>query len=85
MSYEVKIAKQVIKDLENLNKQDKEKILKSIYLLATNPHPAASTKLVNRAQHRLRVGRYRVIYEIHNNELLIIVIKVGHRRNVYEN
>ena len=85
MSYEVRIAKQVIKNLENLNKRDKEKILKSIYLLAANPHPAASTKLVNRPQYRLRVGRFRVIYEIHNSELLIIVIKVGHRKNVYEN
>jgi len=79
------IEKQVTKDLQNINKHDKEKILKSIYLLASNPHPAASMKLVNRAQYRLRIGRYRVIYEIHNNELLVIVIKVGHRKNVYEN
>ena len=84
MSYRIRIEKQVKKDLENITKHDKEKILKSIYLLASNPHPAASTKLVNRAQYRLRVGRYRVIYEIHNNELLIIVIKVGHRNSVYE-
>lgn len=84
MSYRIKIEKQVKKDLENITKYDKEKILKSIYLLASNPHPTASTKLVNRAQYRLRVGRYRVIYEIHNNELLIIVIKVGHRNSVYE-
>jgi mRNA interferase RelE/StbE len=84
LNYKIIIEKTVQKTLQKIDRQDKERLLKSIYLLSSNPYPTSSTKLVNRSQYRLRVGRYRVIYEIHNDQLLIIVIKVGHRNNVYD-
>lgn len=51
--------------------------------LATEPRPAGCIKLSGRAQWRVRVGDYRVLYEIHDDALLVLVIEVGHRRSIY--
>ena len=56
-----------------------------IELLADEPRPPAATRLVGGAgEWRVRTGDYRVIYEIHNGELLVLVLRMAHRREIYD-
>ena len=83
--HEISISKKAIKALEKLDKPDKRRVMAGIDALATNPRPQQATPLVNRgAQWRLRIGNYRVIYEIKDNDLLILVIDLGHRSQIYK-
>jgi len=85
MPFEVIIKPAVLKTIEKLPRNSQQKIRAAIDLLSINPRPLKSIKLTDRPEYRIRVGTFRIIYEIHNNELLVIVIKVGHRNNVYDN
>ncbi len=62
---------------------DRDRIIDSIRGLAHDPRPQGVKKLTGRAGWRIRVGNYRVIYEIHDDRLLILVVSVGHRQDVY--
>jgi mRNA interferase RelE/StbE len=83
MKYEIKLKLNVKKQLKKLDKQQAERILVKIYLLADNPYSNGVEKLTAKQAFRIRIGEYRVIYEIHNNQLLVLVVRVGHRREVY--
>ncbi len=74
----------VRKDLRGIPKPTVKRILQAIDRLATNPRPRECKKLTGHALFRIRVGVYRVIYEIRGDELVVIVVKVGHRRGVYD-
>ena len=60
-----------------------KRILARLAELETNPRPPDVKKLKGRAAWRIRVGDYRVIYEIHDRELQILVVTIGHRREIY--
>jgi mRNA interferase RelE/StbE len=63
----------------------RRRIQAAIELLAESPRPPAATRLVGGAgEWRVRTGDYRVIYEIHDGELLVLVLRMAHRREVYE-
>ena len=83
MSYSLLIEKSAQKELGKLAKPERAKIIAAIKGLENNPHPVGSKKLIGRKAWRLRVGNYRVIYEINENSLIILVVKVGHRQGVY--
>lgn len=83
MRYRVVIPKSVRKELDRLPEDVVEKILIRLAALETNPRPADVKKLKGRDAWRIRVGDYRVIYEIHDRVLQILVITVGHRREIY--
>lgn len=83
MKYEVKLKSSVKKQLKRLDKKQAERILVRIYLLADNPYPRGVEQLTGQKAYRIRVGDYRVIYEIQNNQLLVRVIRVGHRKDIY--
>ena len=83
MRYRVILPKSVRKELDRLPEDIANRILARLAGLETNPRPADVKKLKGRDAWRIRVGDYRVIYEIHDRVLQVIVITVGHRREVY--
>jgi mRNA interferase RelE/StbE len=82
-SYEIRFRKSVSKDLDPIPKRDVERIVAAIGALADNPRPPQSRKLSGSEKYRLRCGVYRVLYEIQNDVLVVCVVKVGHRKDVY--
>ena len=81
--FELQFKRSVAKDLRTLPAKDIKKILKRIENLATNPRGEGCVKLTGKEYYRVRVGVYRVVYEIRDKELIILVINVGHRSSVY--
>ena len=81
--YELRIKKSVAKDLDPLPKKDVRRIVDAINGLADNPRPPQSLKLSGAEKYRLRCGVYRVLYEIQDEVLIVCVVKVGHRKDVY--
>jgi mRNA interferase RelE/StbE len=84
MEYRVEVKESAIKELARLQSDIGKRILHSIEMLASNPRPIQSRKLsASISSHRLRVGDYRVLYQVDDSEKLISVYKVGHRREIY--
>lgn len=81
--YSVEFSKRVRKDLRGLPKKDVESILEKISDLAEEPLPVNAKKLKGNELFRIRIGVYRVIYEIRDEQLVVFVVKVGHRKDVY--
>lgn len=82
-SYEVQFRKSVSKDLDPVPRRDVQRIVAAIAALADNPRPPQATKLTGSEKYRLRCGVYRVLYEIRHDVLIVCVVKVGHRKDVY--
>jgi mRNA interferase RelE/StbE len=83
MRYSVILPKSVQKELERLPDEVVNRVLARLAGLEVNPRPPDVKKLKGRNAWRIRVGDYRVIYEIHDRELQVLVITVGHRREIY--
>ena len=83
MRYRVILPRSVQKELDRLPDAVVARILARLAQLETNPRPADVKKLKGRDAWRIRVGNSRVIYEIHDRELHILVVTVGHRREIY--
>jgi mRNA interferase RelE/StbE len=83
MKFQVILPKSVQKELNRLADDMVDRILVRLAGLETTPRPADVKKLKGRDAWRIRVGDYRVIYEIHDQASQIIIITVGHRRQVY--
>ena len=81
--YELVFKKSVAKDLKAFPKQDIKKIMQRILALADDPRPAGCEKLSGQERYRIREGVYRIIYAIEDARLTVMVVKVGHRRDVY--
>jgi mRNA interferase RelE/StbE len=73
----------VAKDLRGLPKADVTRILARIEQLAQDPRGAGCQKLSGQERYRVRQGDYRIVYEIRDDVLIVTVVKVGHRREVY--
>ncbi len=85
MTYLVKIAPTAERQLHKFDPQIRRRVQAAIDLLGENPRPPKATQLVGGAgEWRVRTGDYRIIYEIHDTYLVVLVLKVGHRRDVYE-
>ncbi len=83
MKYNINIKKRASKVLENLSNVDYQRVRDSIRELATTPRPFGCLKLTGRNAWRIRVGVYRIIYTINDSQLTIVVIDIGHRRDIY--
>ena len=81
--YRVTVKKSVAKDLSGLPKKDVRRILAAIQALADQPRPPGSKKLSGQERYRLRQGNYRILYSIEDDKLIVCVVRVGNRRDVY--
>ncbi len=86
MSYSVEFRPSVWKNVKNIPKKDLVKIKRKIDRICCDlPDPATTRMSGNNDFHKVRCGNYRIIYEIHENRLVILVVKIGHRKDVYRN
>jgi mRNA interferase RelE/StbE len=83
MTYNVDILRSAQKRLDKVDDPIRRRIIDRIRALADDPRPAGCKKLSGRPAWRLRIGTYRVIYEVHDQKLLVLVFDVGHRREIY--
>ncbi len=83
MKFQIILPKSVQKEMDRLPDEIANRILARLAGLETHPRPADVKKLKGRDAWRIRVGDYRVIYEIHDRVLQIIIVTIGHRREVY--
>ena len=82
--FEIEYTKAARKDLRKLDHEPRERIAAAVENLSSDPHPSGSRKMIGaEALFRIRVGDYRVIYEVRNDVLTIFIIKVGHRKDIY--
>lgn len=83
MTYDVKLKPKFVRALKKIDKKQAERILVKVYLLGTDPYPTASKQLRGIDARRLRIGDYRVLYTVENTKLIVLVLMVGHRKDVY--
>ncbi len=81
--YKIYFKESVEKDFRVIPKKDLQKILVRIKALAKDPRPLGHEKLTGQERYRVRQGQYRIIYSVHDKELTIWIVKVGHRKDVY--
>jgi mRNA interferase RelE/StbE len=84
MAYTITLKKRAVKALQDINEPYYSNIKKAIYALADNPRPQGYKKLKGRDGYRIRVADYRIIYDIFDITLLVDVIDLGHRKDIYE-
>ena len=83
-SYKVEFSKRVRKDFRKISEHDANRILSKIKALAREPLSAHSKKLKGGELFRIRIGNYRVIYSIEDEKMLVFVVKLGHRKDIYK-
>jgi mRNA interferase RelE/StbE len=83
MIYNISLRPKAIKTLEKINEPFYTNIKKAIFNLGIDPRPSGYKKLKQREGFRIRVADYRIIYEIHDDILLIDIIDLGHRKKIY--
>ena len=83
-TYEIKLSRLAVKTLKKLPGQVSAHIFQKIKLLSSVPRPNGVKKLVGYSStYRIRGGNYRVVYEIHDDVLTILIVEVGHRKDIY--
>ena len=84
MKYRIEVKRSAAKALKKIPKPDQKRISKAIDNLAENlPNPDITKMKGNNPFHKIRVGDYRIVYEIQDDILLILIIKIGHRKDIY--
>lgn len=83
MTYSIEFRPSALRTLRKLDSEQQARIRGAIIILAQDPRPPGSRKLQGREGYRVRVGNFRIIYAIENARLTILVVAIGHRRDVY--
>ena len=82
--YSILIKPSAVKEIEAIRlKKDRQRIVQKIRKLAEDPRPLGCQKLSGLHRYRVRQGRYRILYSIEDQDLIVCVVKVGHRKDVY--
>ena len=84
MSYSVSILRRAQKELTQLSPNIYENVCENINKLTINPRPVGCKKLTGRDGWRIRIGNYRVVYEIDDKRRAVLILNIGHRRNIYK-
>lgn len=82
-SYRLLIKPSAAKELEGIPLKDRQRLVKRIQALANEPRPPGCEKLSGSDRYRIRQGNYRVVFGIEDDQLVVVVVKAGHRRDVY--
>lgn len=83
-TYEVRLARRAARALSALQRREQQRIRAALDLLADNPRPPSCVALQGEdSVYRVRVGDYRIVYEVFDAVLLVHVVRIGHRREVY--
>ncbi|GGI00181.1 type II toxin-antitoxin system RelE/ParE family toxin [Arthrobacter liuii] len=82
--YRIELRPAAIRALKKIHPEDKERIQGAIALLGQDPRPPKAIALSGRPGYRVRVGDYRIIYTIQDDVLLVVVVNLGHRRDIYQ-
>lgn len=84
MSHRIELAPAAVRQLRKLDHQARRRVQAAVELLGADPRPPGATKLVGGAgEWRVRTGDYRIVYESHDDVLLVLVVAIGHRRDIY--
>lgn len=83
VKYRIEIKKSAAKEIEHIAHKDIKSVLEKISSLAENPRPHNCKKLSSQEKYRIRCGDYRILYSIEDAILIVFVVKVGHRKDVY--
>jgi mRNA interferase RelE/StbE len=81
--YKIIFRKSVAQDMRRIPNRDLRKILATIDSLSEEPRPSGVERLSGQEKYRVRQGNHRIIYEINDEEVIVVVVKVGHRKDVY--
>lgn len=81
-TYKIVFKKSVASDLKAIPKRDVQRILARINSLADDPRGKGSEKLSGQERYRVRQGSYRILYLVRDREIVVVVVKVGHRRDI---
>lgn len=84
MSYRIELRPAAVRALKRIDHQDRDRIRGAIALLGQDPRPPGAKALQGRDGLRVRVGNYRIIYTVRDDVLLVVVVTLGHRRDVYD-
>ena len=82
-SYGILLTRTAAKELEGEPTKDRHRIVRRIEALAENPRPAGAEQISGDDKYRIRQGDYRILYEIEDDQLVVTVVRVGNRREVY--
>jgi mRNA interferase RelE/StbE len=84
LSYQVDFTPKALKDLEALDRSIQRRVVEKVTALGEDPRPPGAKALQgSKGLYRVRVGDYRIIYTVEDGKLLVLVVSVGHRREVY--
>lgn len=81
--YKIVFRKSVVREMRGIPNRDIREILTTIDALSEDLRPVGAEKLSGQERYRVRQGNYRVVYEIKDEEVIVVVVKVGHRKDVY--
>ena len=81
--YKIVIRSSAAKELDKVNIKDKARIVERIRTLASDPRPSGSQKLSGEEKYRIRQGNFRILYEVNDTIITVVVVKIGHRKDVY--
>ena len=85
MTYRIEVAPAAVRQLRILDPAARRRVQAAIELLAHQPRPSGAKKLAGGdGEWRVRTGDYRIVYEVHDGVLLVLVVAVGHRRDIYQ-
>ena len=80
--YKLLVKVSAAKEIEGIPKRDRQRVINRITKLADDPRCAGCEKLSGQERYRVRQGRFRILYTINDEEVIVVVVKVGHRRDV---
>ena len=83
-AYRIELRPAAVRALRKLDPRVRQRVQGAIALLAQDPRPPGARALQGRSGLRVRVGDYRIIYTVEDDVLLVVVVRLGHRRDVYE-